>query len=362
MPNGPQLYPKADASTQFYGGKFNGSLMEVNVGVIHTTEGTSFPDYGGGGSAPTITAKPDFGAQKLVFRQHFNIDTSARALVNASGGVETNTLNVFQIELVGTCDPATHRKWAAAGYNHIFWPEAPDWALRDLAELMKWLNVNHGIPLTSGLNFAPYPSSYANGAGQRMSFAKWQSFKGWCGHQHVPENSHGDPGNFPIDKVLAMAKGTTSTPKPPTTTPSTGDTYTVRSGDTLSGIGAKLGIKWLDIAKANNLKSPYTIAVGQKLKLPGKSSGGSVTPSQIVALNSAVKPGATHAQVAELQQLLIKAGYGPIPGAVTKFYGKNTGAAVARFYRKNPKLANSQYDTAIGPKGFIELQKEAGRK
>ncbi|QYW07873.1 endolysin [Streptomyces phage RedBear] len=361
MPNGPQIYPKADASTQFYGGKFNGSLMEVNVGVIHTTEGTSFPDYGGGGSAPTITAKPDFGARKLVFRQHFNIDTSARALVNAAGGVETNTLNVFQIELVGTCDPATHRKWENAGYNHIFWPEAPEWALRDLAELMKWLNVNHGIPLTSGLNFAAYPSSYANGAGRRMSHSQWQNFKGWCGHQHVPENSHGDPGNFPINRVLDMAKGSTSTPAPDPS-PSTGSTYTVRSGDTLSGIGQKLGIKWLDIAKANNLKAPYVIAVGQKLKLPGASSGDSVTPSQIVALNGAVKPGGTHPQVAELQNLLIKAGYGPIPGAVTKFYGKNTGAAVARFYRKNPQLANSSYDTAIGPKGFIELQREAGRK
>ncbi|ANT41098.1 endolysin [Streptomyces phage Nanodon] len=148
-------------------------------------------------------------------------------------------------------------------------------------------------------------------------------------------------------------------PKPSTPSPApSGDTYTVKSGDTLSGIGAKLKIKWQDIAKANGLKAPYVIAVGQKLKLPGASK----PASTIVALNPAVKPGATHAQVAELQNLLIKAGYGPIPGAVTKYYGKNTGAAVARFYRANKSLASSSYDTAIGPKGFIELQREAGRK
>lgn len=86
--------------------------------------------------------------------------------------------------------------------------------------------------------------------------------------------------------------------------------------------------------------------------------------STIVALNSAVKPGATHAQVKELQQLLLKAGYGPIKGAVTSYYGAETQKAVARFHNKNPKLksAGKSYDPAIGKQGFVELQKEAGRK
>lgn len=86
--------------------------------------------------------------------------------------------------------------------------------------------------------------------------------------------------------------------------------------------------------------------------------------STIVALNSAVKPGATHAQVKELQQLLIKAGYGPIKGAYTTYYGPETQKAVARFHNKNPHLksAGVSYDPVIGKKGFVELQKEAGRK
>jgi len=45
-------------------------------------------------------------------------------------------------------------------------------------------------------------------------------------------------------------------------------TYTVVAGDTLSGIGQKLGIPWLEIAKLNNIVSPYSITVGQVLKLP----------------------------------------------------------------------------------------------
>ncbi|MFJ6183777.1 peptidoglycan-binding protein [Streptomyces sp. NPDC092295] len=86
--------------------------------------------------------------------------------------------------------------------------------------------------------------------------------------------------------------------------------------------------------------------------------------SSIVALNSAVKPGVTHTQVKELQQLLVKAGYGPILGAYSNFYGAETQKAVARFHNKNPhlKTAGVSYDPLIGKQGFIELQKEAGRK
>jgi peptidoglycan hydrolase-like protein with peptidoglycan-binding domain len=68
--------------------------------------------------------------------------------------------------------------------------------------------------------------------------------------------------------------------------------------------------------------------------------------------------------VKELQQLLVKANYGPIKGAYTAFYGAETQKAVARFHNKNPQLrsAGKTYDPAIGPSGFKELQKEAGRK
>lgn len=44
-------------------------------------------------------------------------------------------------------------------------------------------------------------------------------------------------------------------------------TYTVKSGDTLSGIGAKLGISWKTLASKNGIKGPgYVIYPGQKIK------------------------------------------------------------------------------------------------
>jgi len=44
--------------------------------------------------------------------------------------------------------------------------------------------------------------------------------------------------------------------------------YTVVSGDTLSGIGARVGVAWQDIAAANGIGAPYTIYPGQVLVIP----------------------------------------------------------------------------------------------
>jgi hypothetical protein len=209
MKSGPERYPGA-STTYWYQTQYGGDSMESNVVCWHTTEGTSLPSYAGGAEAPNFTAKPDFAAKRLVWYQHFDFDTSSRALVNLAGGVETNTLNVCQVEIVGTSDPTTHEKWRAAGYAHLFTPELPDWAIRDLAAFAKWAHDNHGVPLTSDVTFKAYPGSYGASNGVRMSAAKWQSFTGHCGHQHVPENLHGDPGVLPMAAILTAAKGGTT--------------------------------------------------------------------------------------------------------------------------------------------------------
>jgi len=42
--------------------------------------------------------------------------------------------------------------------------------------------------------------------------------------------------------------------------------YIVKPGDTLSGIGSRLGISWPTLAANNGISSPYMIQVGQKIK------------------------------------------------------------------------------------------------
>lgn len=225
---GPQKYPGA-STAYWYQGKYPGNAMESNVVVWHTTEGTSLPSYSGGSSAPNFTAVPDFTNKKIKWYQHFDFDTSARALMNKSGGVETNTANAVQVEIVGTCDPATHKKWGST--KHLYTPELPDWVIRDLAAFAKWAHQNHGVKLESVVTFKAYPSSYGSN-GVRLTGSQWGKFYGHLGHQHVPENDHGDPGAFPMKKILDRAKGVT--PAPPKTPTTSGETTTVAVPDFIS--------------------------------------------------------------------------------------------------------------------------------
>lgn len=204
---GPQKIPFAVTSgSSWYGDNYAGTPFEANVGVVHTTEGTTLPSYGGGASAPNITGVPDFAKQILKWYQHYDVDRSARALLNKDGGVETNQLNAFQVELVGTCDPETRDKWLREGRKFIFWPDAPDWALKEVAKLVRWLSDNHKIQIKSTVTWKAYPASYGNSS-VRLTGAQWNAYYGWLGHQHVPENDHGDPGNIDFDRVIQFALG-----------------------------------------------------------------------------------------------------------------------------------------------------------
>ena len=204
MANAP-WYPKANRQVQYFGNRFPGSRIDPNVVVLHTTETGTWPGYAGGATAPTITVFPDRKRKRLVFRQHFPLNMSSRALRNESGGVETNTLNAVQVELIGTCTRDYQKK-----YGYFYWPDAPDWALEQLAEFLNWLSSEwKDFPVKDAAprGWRPYPSSYGNSNGQRMTFSEWRNAYGIVGHQHVPENSHGDPGDFPIDRLIELATG-----------------------------------------------------------------------------------------------------------------------------------------------------------
>lgn len=206
--SGPQKIPFAVSSgASWYQDTYLGDAMEVNVGVLHTTEGPSLPSYDGGAVAPNVTGVPDPKTKTIKWYQHFDVDRSSRALVNQSGGVQTNTLNCFQIELVGTCDQATYLRWQREGTWAIYWPGAPDWALAEVAKLVKWLHDNHGMQIESSVTWKAYPGSYGTSNGVRLSFDAWNNYYGWLGHQHVPENVHGDPGNINWKRIEELAIG-----------------------------------------------------------------------------------------------------------------------------------------------------------
>lgn len=201
-------YAKADRSVQNFSARYPGSKIKPNVLVLHTTEGMTWPDYAGGSTAPTYTVLPVMSNKSTRWRQHFDEDESARALRNASGGVETNTLNCIQLEMIGTCSLGVASSWEARGYRRnvdfIFWPFAPDWALAGIADFIADLHKRLGIKLEAAAP-NPWPGYPNSTTAARMSGTAWRNFYGVCGHMHVPENSHGDPGAFPIRRVLSLA-------------------------------------------------------------------------------------------------------------------------------------------------------------
>jgi len=76
----------------------------------------------------------------------------------------------------------------------------------------------------------------------------------------VATNHLADPNRIYVGQTLIIPPGAAPTPAT--------RTYTVASGDTLSGIGGKVGVNWPDIAAANGIGAPYTIYPGQVLVIP----------------------------------------------------------------------------------------------
>ena len=70
----------------------------------------------------------------------------------------------------------------------------------------------------------------------------------------------------------------------PTSTPRPGQSVTVQRGDTLYRLATSNGISALDLATWNNIRAPYTIYPGQRLRLyPAGKSGSTAAGSPSTA-------------------------------------------------------------------------------
>lgn len=97
---------------------------------------------------------------------------------------------------------------------------------------------------------------------------KHQDWNGkYCPHRILSEGRW-DSVKSAIEKELKALGGKTSS----SSGSSSGSTYTVKKGDTLSGIAKATGVSMANLQKWNNIKDPNKITVGQKLKLKGSSS------------------------------------------------------------------------------------------
>jgi len=158
-------------------------------GVLHTTQGSSYA----GARAVYIDANVwphatcSFEGGRFRIWQHLPLHRAGRALRNPAGGVETNRAGAVQLEIVGFAERAGE---LAGEY------------LRGIAAWMRWVEAHAGVPRRSGLPWKPYPPSYGLDNGVRLAGGAWRLYSGWCGHQHVPEQDHGDPGLLEIGRLL----------------------------------------------------------------------------------------------------------------------------------------------------------------
>lgn len=142
-------------------------------------------------------------------------------------------------------------------------------------------------------------------------------------------------------------------------------TYTVKKGDTLSGIAKAEGVSVANLQKWNNIKDPNKIIVGQKLKLKGSGSSSSTNtsskktsyplPSGIIKVTNPMTKGTN---VRQVQNALAALYFYPDKGAknngVDGVYGLKTANAVKRFQSVSGLTADGIY----GPKTKAKIEEK----
>jgi hypothetical protein len=170
-------------------------MAQQPVLVLHTTEGWSLES-----AKRTLKANNSWShwgcdPKTREFETFINPDRDgdgvpdrgARSLRNLSGGVETNHRGgVLQIEIVGFADKVVRDQ-----YDDGWWWTLARW-IEDICD-------SYGVPKVFPYKFLG-SEAYGLQGKARLTNRQWLEVSGIIGHQHVPENTHWDPG--PMDRRL----------------------------------------------------------------------------------------------------------------------------------------------------------------
>ncbi|AWM17729.1 LysM peptidoglycan-binding domain-containing protein [Bacillus subtilis] len=170
----------------------------------------------------------------------------------------------------------------------------------------------------------------------------------YCPHRILSE-TRWNAVKAAIEKELKALGGKTNS----SSSSSSGSTYTVKKGDTLSGIAKSEGVSVANLQSWNNIKDPNKITVGQKLKLKGSNSSSTKTsskkssyslPSGVFKVTSPMMKGSS---VTEIQKALAALYFYPDKGAknngIDGVYGPKTANPVERFQSVNGLKADGIY-------------------
>ncbi len=204
--------------------------------VLHTTEGFgTVRDLAGFYERSTYW--PNFTADldDHVLAQHIPLERAGRALSHTDQ-TQTNGANCIQVEIIGFSAAADKDYKRPDGTVIPAWKDADvEWLGAALAPVFSELD----IPLHSAMFAVP---------AVRMSNALWTLFSGVCGHQHVPQNNHWDPGAMDSDAFLkGVGGGSSGQVVPPATTIVVEDDHMIQLEKSIK-LGAQ-GEGYFDIPK-----------------------------------------------------------------------------------------------------------------
>ncbi|WP_102280014.1 LysM peptidoglycan-binding domain-containing protein [[Lactobacillus] timonensis] len=103
-------------------------------------------------------------------------------------------------------------------------------------------------------------------------------------YQYLASLNHlSNPNQIYVGQTLQIRGG--SQPSAPVNHNNSNGTYTIQAGDTLSGIAAKFGTSYQALARLNNISNPNMIVVGQTLRINGSASANVSQPSTSYSSN-----------------------------------------------------------------------------
>lgn len=147
--------------------------------------------------------------------------------------------------------------------DYIFyeWNDGTNYATTDLTASADHVGI---VVSCDGKTITVIEGNMSNAVGYRKIAVNGRYIRGFGLPKFELKASSSTPSTVP-----STPSGSTST--------STGGTYTVKSGDTLSAIAKKYGTTVQQLASINNIPDPNKIYVGQVLKLSGNSTTTSST-------------------------------------------------------------------------------------
>lgn len=134
--------------------------------------------------------------------------------------------------------------------------------------------ANHTTTTPTNSNTNTGATSYTVQSGDTLSGIASQF--GMSYSQLAQINNIANPNRIYVGQVLRVG-GTQSTPvntvsQPRYNNAGTSGSYTVQSGDTLSGIASRLGVSYEQLAQSNGIANPNRIYVGQVLRVSGQAT------------------------------------------------------------------------------------------